>query len=53
MEKYLKWRFMNDSYIRGKYGKYCDDWINNLTEEQLTYFKIEKERLTQRGIYHD
>lgn len=53
MEKYLRWRFMSDSYIRGKYGRYFDEWVKNITEEQMSYFRIERERLTLRGIYKE
>lgn len=34
-----------------RYRQYCQQWINNLTEEQIAYFKEEKKRLTNRGIY--
>ena len=53
MEKYLIWRFMGDSYIRNKYGRYCTEWIKNVTEEQLAYFRVERERLTLMGIYKE
>jgi hypothetical protein len=53
MEKYLIWRFMSDPYVRNKYGRYCMDWIKGVTEEQLAYFRIERERLTQMGIYKE
>lgn len=53
MEKYLRWRFMSDPYVRNKYGRYCEEWIKGLTEEQLAYFRVERERLTQMGIYND
>ena len=42
-----------DPYVRGKYGRYCEEWMKNLTEDQLSYFRIEKERLTLRGIYKE
>jgi hypothetical protein len=53
MEKYLRWRFMSDPYVKGKYGRYCEDWIKNVTEDQLAYFRKERERLTLRGIYKE
>ena len=51
MEKYLIWRFMSDSYVRNKYGKYCLEWVKGVTDEQIAYFEKEKERLTLMGIY--
>jgi hypothetical protein len=53
MEKYLRWRFMSEPYIRNKYGRYCEEWIKNVTEDQLAYFREERERLTLRGIYKE
>ena len=53
MEKYLIWRFMSDPYVRNKYGKYCTEWIKNVTEEQLAYFREERNRLTRMGIYKE
>lgn len=53
MEKYLRWRFNSDSYIKNKYGKYYDEWLKGITNEQMEYFKKERERLTLMGIYKD
>ena len=53
MDKYLRWRFMNDSYVRNKYGRYCEEWIKGVAEEQLEYFRVERERLTLMGIYKE
>lgn len=53
MEKYLIWRFMSDPYVRNKYGRFCTEWIKGVTEEQLAYFRLERERLTQMGIYKE
>ena len=51
MEEYLRWRFNSDPYVMGKYGQYCDEWLKGITEDQMAYFRLERERLTQRGIY--
>lgn len=51
MEQYLRWRFNCDSYVRNKYGRYFNEWFKGLTEEQMAYFRLERERLTQMGIY--
>lgn len=53
MGKYLIWRFNSDPYVRNRYGMYCDEWINGITDEQMYYFRLEKERLTRMGIYKD
>ena len=53
MEKYLRWRFNSDPYVRNKYGRYCDEWLKGVTEGQMAYFKEEKNRLTQKGIYKE
>lgn len=44
---------MSDPYVRNKYGRFCTEWIKGVTEEQLAYFRIERERLTQMGIYKE
>ena len=38
--KYLKERFYYSNH--NKYRKYCDEWISNLTFNQLQYFKKER-----------
>lgn len=43
IEEYLIQRFLKNN-VR-KYHKYCVEWINNLTENQVKYFILEKERL--------
>jgi hypothetical protein len=48
-KKYLVWRFMKNNHA--KYRKYCTEWIDSLTNEQLHYFQEEKERLTLKGEY--
>ena len=51
MTKYLTWRFMMNNHA--KYRKFCDEWIANITEEQLHYYEEEKHRLTLKGEYTD
>jgi hypothetical protein len=34
-----------------KYHKYVDEWISNVTSEQLSYFEKEREHLIKQGIY--
>ena len=46
---YLKWRFCQK--LQTKYVMYFDEWVANVTEEQMAYFKEEMNRLSQRGIY--
>lgn len=43
MEEYLIKRFIRNNHR--KYHKYVNEWISNLTEDQLAYFKLEKERI--------
>ena len=47
MEEYLFKRFMTNN--NKKYWHYCTQWIENLTEEQILYFKEERKRLALRG----
>jgi hypothetical protein len=49
LETYLLWRFKVNNANR--YQRYVNDWIYNLTENQLNYFAMEMERLINRGIY--
>lgn len=43
LDEYLIYRFKHNNH--NKYLKYVDNWISNITENQLQYFKLEKERL--------
>lgn len=43
LNEYLIFRFKHNNH--NKYMKYMQEWINNITENQLNYFKLEKERL--------
>ena len=43
IREYLTQRFLKNNHA--KYYKYCNDWIDNVTEEQLNYFIKEKARL--------
>lgn len=43
ISEYLVHRFKYNNH--NKYMKYMQQWIQNITEDQLRYFKLEKERL--------
>ena len=43
LTEYLIHRFKTNNH--NKYLKYTTDWISNVTNDQLSYFKLEKERL--------
>ena len=43
MKGYLLQRFLRNNHP--KYHKYAAEWIENVTETQLLYYKLEKERL--------
>ena len=43
MKDYLIKRFF--IYFHKKYHKYVEEWIRNLTEDQIAYFILEKERV--------
>ena len=47
---YLKWRCLRN--WPGKYLKYIDEWINNVTKEQMNYYiNFERKHLIENGIY--
>ena len=43
MKEYLINRFLKNNH--NKYSKYVIEWLNNITEDQMAYFILEKERL--------
>ena len=43
LDSYLIYRFKTNNH--NKYLKYINDWITNITKNQLQYFRLEKERL--------
>lgn len=43
IKEYLTQRFLKNNHT--KYYKYCNEWIDNVTKEQLNYFIKEKDRL--------
>lgn len=43
VNEYLIYRFCSNNH--NKYKHYCNEWIKNITETQLDYFILEKERL--------
>jgi hypothetical protein len=49
IKRYLIWRFNMNNHP--KYKKYCTEWIDNLTENQILYFIEERKRLINRKIY--
>ena len=47
---YLKWRCLMN--WPNRHLKYIDEWIQNVTEQQMNYFiNIERRHLIDRGIY--
>ena len=40
---YLIQRFLKHNVL--KKHKYCKEWVDNVTEDQIKYFILEKERL--------
>jgi len=49
MEMYLKWRCRTNWHK--KYHFYIDEWISNVTSEQMAYFERERENLINVGKY--
>ena len=49
IKKYLIWRFNTNNI--NKYKKYCAEWVEKLTINQINYFKEEMNRLINRGEY--
>lgn len=47
--KYIKWRYKMNNH--NKYMKYFDEWFSGITDNQLMYFKLEKERLIKSEQY--
>ena len=43
MKEYLIQRFLRNNH--NKYHKYCKEWAENVTPEQIQYFIEEKKRL--------
>lgn len=43
MNTYLTYRFNTNNH--NKYRKYCNEWIKNITKEQMDYFYEEARRL--------
>lgn len=43
IKEYLIQRFIRHNH--NKYRKYCNEWIDNVTEDQINYFIEEKRRL--------
>ena len=47
-EKYLEYRFKFNN--RNAYHHYFEEWVKNLTVDQLSYFEREMNNLISRGI---
>lgn len=43
MKEYLIRRFYINNH--NKYRKYAEEWVNNLTCDQIAYFILEKQRI--------
>ena len=50
LKKYLEWRFRTNNHP--KYHKFCNQWISNVTVEQLIYFEKEMVKMIENGIYN-
>lgn len=48
MKEYLLQRFYRNNH--NKYKKYAEEWIFNLTQDQLAYFVLEKNRIDDNNI---
>jgi len=51
MKDYLIRRFNRNNH--NKYKKYADEWVDNLTHDQIAYFILEKERTNGEGFVKD
>lgn len=49
MIDFLRWRCRMNWHP--KYHKYINEWISNVTSEQLSYFEKEMSNLINKGIY--
>lgn len=45
MKSYLTRRFLDNN--TNHYGHYYKEWIDNITQDQLNYFILEKQRLNK------
>lgn len=48
MKEYLLQRFYRNNH--NKYKKYAEEWVSNLTQDQLAYFVLEKNRTDDKDI---
>ena len=51
MRDYLLWRFT--AHLPTKYKILFDEWMSGITEEQMYYFRREKERVIKNGLYRE
>ena len=49
LKEYLQWRFKMNNHNR--YQNYRDEWIDNVTPDQIRYFHEEMNRLSNIRIY--
>ena len=49
LEKYLRFRFYTNN--RKPYHHYFDEWVSDLTKNQIDYFLREMENLIKDGKY--
>lgn len=49
MKRYLEWRCRTNWHP--KYLKYIQEWISNVTPNQMEYFIREREHLINNGQY--
>lgn len=48
MKEYLIQRFLKNNHK--KYHKYVTEWLEVLTDDQIAYFALEKQRLHEKDI---
>lgn len=46
---YLRWRFIR--FNIPKYHKYCQQWLDNVLDKNLWYYRKEMNNLINTGIY--
>ncbi len=49
LENYVRWRFRVNN--TNHYQQYLDEWLKNITETQINYFREEMCRLIGMGKY--
>ena len=49
MKRYLEWRCRMNWHP--KYLRYIQEWVSNVTPDQMMYFEREREHLIKNGQY--